>query len=31
DKTGNSGSRTYIYQICETGTSTCSNEVVVVY
>jgi PKD repeat protein len=31
DRTGNTGSRTYVYQVCETGTSSCSNEVTVVY
>ena len=31
DRTGNSGSRTYRYQVCEGGTGICSNEVTVVY
>ncbi|MDX1459678.1 MAG: PKD domain-containing protein [Xanthomonadales bacterium] len=31
DKTGNSGSRTYVYQVCEAGTSNCSNEVLVAF
>jgi len=31
DKTGNSGSANYVYQVCEAGTSVCSNEVTVVF
>ena len=31
DKTGNKGSASYTYQVCEVGTSTCSNEVTVTY
>ncbi|MBT8062987.1 MAG: fibronectin type III domain-containing protein [Gammaproteobacteria bacterium] len=31
DKTGNSGSQTYVYQVCESGTNNCSNEVTMVF
>ena len=31
DWTGNSGSRTYLYRVCEAGTAVCSAEVVVVF
>ena len=31
DNTGNKGGRTYQYEVCETGTSTCSNAVTVVF
>jgi len=31
DATGNKGGRTYIYQVCEAGTASCSAEVTVVY
>lgn len=29
DSTGERGSATYVYQVCEAGTSTCSNEATV--
>jgi titin len=31
DNTGNKGARTYVYRVCLTGTSTCSNDAVVVF
>ena len=31
DSTGDRGSATYTYQVCEAGTSTCSNTVVVIF
>jgi serine protease len=31
DATGNKGGRTYLYQVCEAGSSICSAEVTVVY
>ena len=31
DVTNNRGSATYVYQVCEAGTSTCSNEATVIF
>jgi hypothetical protein len=31
DNTGNKGARTYVYRVCLAGTSTCSNDAVVVF
>ena len=31
DNTGNKGGRTYLYRVCLAGTSTCSNDAVVVF
>jgi hypothetical protein len=31
DKTGNSGSASYVYEVCEAGTSTCSNQETMVF
>lgn len=31
DNTGNKGSRTYVYRICQAGTSTCSNDVTLAF
>ena len=31
DATGNKGGATYVYQVCEAGTSTCSSQVTVVF
>ena len=31
DNTGNKGGRTYVYRVCETGTTTCSDDQVVVF
>jgi PKD repeat protein len=31
DATNNRGGATYVYQVCEAGTSTCSNEATVIF
>ena len=31
DETGNKGGRTYVYAVCEAGSTTCSNDVTVVF
>jgi PKD repeat protein len=31
DNTGNKGTRSYVYRICEAGTATCSNDVTLVF
>jgi len=31
DNTGSKGSATYVYVVCEAGTSTCSDDSVVVF
>ena len=31
DNTGNKGTRTYVYRVCQAGTGTCSNDVTLVY